>query len=181
MQVAFSVVMWFFMPDSPIEAKFLNDHEKLIAVERLRANQMGVVSRKWKNDHLKEALLDIKSWLWFMLIFSISIPSGGISTFGPLIIKTFGFDQFSTILFNIPFGAVQLVATIGGAFLAQKIKMKGPIIVLLCLPPIAGCVMLMVLGRDASEQGALLAGYYLISVYPGISKLHLRTPVSLET
>lgn len=161
--------MLAFMPDSPVEAKFLNDHDKLIAVERLRMNQMGVISREWRNDHLKETLLDPKSWFWFALLFSISIPSGGISTFGPLIVKTFGFDQFQTILFNIPFGFVQLVATVGGAFIAQKIKMKGPVIAVLCLPPIAGCVMLMVLPRDASERAALLVGYYLISVYPGIS------------
>ncbi|KAF3059659.1 hypothetical protein GL218_04814 [Daldinia childiae] len=169
--VAFSFVMLAFMPDSPVEAKFLSDEDKLIAVERLRMNQMGVVSREWRNDHLKEALTDPKSWLWFALLFSISIPSGGISTFGPLIIKTFGFDPFGTILFNIPFGFVQLVATVGGAVVAQKIKMKGPVIAALCLPPIAGCVMLMVLPRDASHRAPLLAGYYLISVYPGITPL----------
>ncbi|KAI1459742.1 MFS general substrate transporter [Annulohypoxylon moriforme] len=169
--IAFSFVMFAFMPDSPVEAKFLDDNDKLIAVERLRMNQMGVISREWRNDHLKEALLDPKSWFWFALMFSISIPSGGISTFGPLIVKTFGFDQFTTILFNIPFGFVQLVATVGGAFLAQKIKMKGPVIMGLCLPPIAGCVMLMVLPRDTANQGALLAGYYLISVYPGITPM----------
>ncbi|KAI1385548.1 MFS general substrate transporter [Hypoxylon trugodes] len=169
--VAFSFVMLAFMPDSPIEAKFLNDHDKIIAVERLRMNQMGVISREWRNDHFKETMLDPKSWFWFALLFSISIPSGGISTFGPLIVSTFGFDQFQTILFNIPFGFVQLVATVGGAFLAQKIKMKGPVIAGLCLPPIAGCVMLMVLPRDVSSRAPLLVGYYLISVYPGITPL----------
>ncbi|KAI5863808.1 MFS general substrate transporter [Durotheca rogersii] len=169
--VVFSFVMFYFMPDSPIEAKFLSEEDKIIAVERLRMNQMGLISRKWRNDHLKEALLDPKSWFWFALLFSISIPSGGISTFGPLIIKTFGYDQFQTILFNIPFGFVQLVATVGGAFLAQRIKMKGPVIALLCLPPIAGCVMLIVLPRDAGHRASLLAGYYLISVYPGITPL----------
>lgn len=161
--------MFIFMPDSPVEAKFLNDHDKAIALERLRANQMGVVNREWRNDHLKEALLDPKTWFWFCIIFAISIPSGGISTFGPLIIKTFGFNNFQTILFNIPFGAVQMISTIGGAFLAQKIKMKGPVIALLCLPPVAGCAMLLVLPHEASKQAPLLVGYYLISVYPGIS------------
>ncbi|KAI1326257.1 MFS general substrate transporter [Xylariaceae sp. FL0255] len=169
--VAFSFVMFIFMPDSPVEAKFLNDHDKLIAVERLRANQIGMMSRKWKYSHLKEAILDPKSWLFFALLFSISVPSGGISTFGPLIIETFGFNKFQTILFNIPFGFVQLVATVGGAFVAQKIKMKGPVIAFLCLPPIAGIVVLMVLPRTVANQAALLVGYYLISVYPGITPL----------
>ncbi|KZL65271.1 major facilitator superfamily transporter [Colletotrichum tofieldiae] len=168
--VVFSVVMFLYMPDSPVEAKFLNDHDKLIAIERLRMNQQGVMSREWRWDHLKESLLDIKTWCWFFLVFSISIPSGGISTFGPLIVKSFGFDSFQTILFNIPFGFVQLVSTVGGSWIATKIHKKGPVIAGLCVPPIVGCVMLMVL-PTTGQQAARLVGYYLISVYPGITPL----------
>ncbi|KAI8223617.1 putative transporter [Colletotrichum sp. SAR 10_99] len=169
--VAFSVLMFFYMPDSPVEAKFLNDHDKVIAVERLRMNQQGVMSREWRWDHLWESLRDPKTWIWFALVFSISIPSGGISTFGPLIVKSFGFDSFQTILFNIPFGAVQLVSTVGGSWIATKIHKKGPVIAGLCVPPIVGCVMLMVLPNSASKRAARLVGYYLISVYPGITPL----------
>lgn len=61
-----------YMPDSPVDAKFLSPSDKLLAVERLRANQMGVVSTEWKWDHVKESLLDIKTYLWFALIFSVS-------------------------------------------------------------------------------------------------------------
>ncbi|KXH50108.1 major facilitator superfamily transporter [Colletotrichum salicis] len=168
--VVFSIIMFLHMPDSPVEARFLNDHDKLIAIERLRMNQQGVVSREWRWDHFKESILDIKTWCWFSLVFSISIPSGGISTFGPLIIKSFGFDSFQTILFNIPFGFVQLVATVGGSWIATKIHKKGPVIAGLCIPTIAGCVMLMVL-PTSGQQAARLVGYYLISVYPGITPL----------
>ncbi|KAI8962113.1 MFS general substrate transporter [Daldinia sp. FL1419] len=157
--VAFGFIMLAFMPDSPVEGKFLSDEDKLIVIERLRMNQMGVVPREWRNGHLKEALLDL------------NIPSGGISTFGPLIVKTFGFDPFGTILFNIPFGLVQLMAIVGGAIVAQKTKIKGPVIAVPCLPPIVGCVMLISLPRDASHRAPPLAGYYLISGYPGITPL----------
>lgn len=163
--------MFIFMPDSPVEAKFLKDEDKLIAIERLRANNMGVLTREWRWDHTKEALLDLKTWCWFALMLSISIPSGGISTFGPLIVQSFQFDSFATILLNIPFGAVQLIATMGGAFISMKIKRKGPVIAGLCIPPIIGCVMLMVIDHDGTHKGPLLVGYYLISVYPGISPL----------
>ena len=61
-----------FLADSPVDAKFLNDHDKVLAVERLRDNQMGVVSTEWKWDHVVESLLDIKTWCWFALIFTIS-------------------------------------------------------------------------------------------------------------
>ena len=100
-----------------------------------------------------------------------SVPSGGISTFGPLIIESFGFDRFTTILFNIPFGAVQMIATLGGAWLSDRIHMKSAVLLLLCLPPIAGCVILLVVGRAPSDRAVLLTGYYIISFYPGISPL----------
>jgi hypothetical protein len=107
--------------------------------------------------------------LWPNILFSI--PSGGVSTFGPLIVKSFGFDSFTTILFNIPFGAVQMVATLGGAWIADKIKMKSVVLILLCLPPIAGCSILLAVGRAPSDKAVLLVGYYLISFYPGITPL----------
>ncbi|CAL5867356.1 uncharacterized protein PFLUO_LOCUS1572 [Penicillium psychrofluorescens] len=169
--VGLSLVILIYMPDSPIKSKFLQEEDKLVAIERLRMNQQGFESDKWKWDHVKEACLDVKSWIWFALMFSISIPSGGISTFGPLIIESFGFNKFNTILFNIPFGAVQLVATMGGAWLATILKMKGPVLILLCLPPIAGCVMLLRIPHDNMHKAPLLAGYYIISVYPGITPL----------
>lgn len=52
----------------------------------------------------------------------------------------------------------------GGAWLATKLKMKGPVIALLSLPAIAGCVMLLQLPRDGHHNGALLAGYYIVSL-----------------
>lgn len=103
------------------------------------------------------------SLLTQLLTRKFSLPSGGISTFGPLIIESFGFDQFKTILFNIPFGAVQLIATMGGAWMATALKMKGPVIVLLCLPSIAGCVMLLRIAHDVAHKAPLLAGYYIVS------------------
>ena len=78
--VAVSVAVFFFLPDSPFEAKFMSNYEKSVAIERLRANQMGVASRDWKWSHVREACVDQKTWLWFAMIFAVSVPSGGISS-----------------------------------------------------------------------------------------------------
>ncbi|KAL2760982.1 hypothetical protein ACRALDRAFT_1059302 [Sodiomyces alcalophilus JCM 7366] len=169
--VTFSFVLFAYMPDSPIEAKFLTDEDKLIAIERLRMNQTGVMSRQWRHDHLRESLWDPKTWLWFALIFCISVPSGGVSTFGPLIVQSFGFDSFTTILFNAPFGVVQLISTIGGALVAMKYHKKGPVIAVLSIAPIVGCAVLLATPHDPAHRAHLLGGYYLISVYPGIIPL----------
>jgi hypothetical protein len=65
----------------------------------------------------------------------------------------------------MPFGAVQLIATMGGAWAAMFWKLKGPVLMLLSVPPIIGCVMLLVISHDASHRGPLLVGYYLVRKY----------------
>ncbi|KAL2413691.1 putative transporter [Exophiala dermatitidis] len=169
--VAYSALVLFVLPDSPVTARFLKGEDKLVAIERLRANNQGVDGNRWDWGHVKEAALDLKTWMWAAMMFAISVPSGGISTFGPLIVKNFGFDKFQTILLNMPFGAVQLISTMGGAWAATKLKMKSPVLAFLSLPPIAGCVTLLYLPRDASARAPLLIAYYIISVYPGITPL----------
>jgi hypothetical protein len=59
----------------------------------------------------------------------------------------------------------------GGAFLATYLHKKGPVIAMLCVFPIIGCVMLLSISHTPDHRAALLVGYYFISVYPGITPL----------
>ena len=169
--VLFSVVVYIWLPDSPMKARFLSQEEKLIAIERLRMNQQGIASGTWRWDHVWECLLDPKTWIWTALLTAVSIPSGGITTFGPLIVRSFGFSSFQAILFNMPFGAVQIIATLGGAFAATHWKVKSPFLAALCVPPIIGLSILHSVSHDPSNRGLLLFAYYITSVYPAISPM----------
>lgn len=100
-----------------------------------------------------------------------SIPSGGIGTFGPLIIQSFGFDKFKTILFNIPFGVVNIIAILGGGWLATHIKSKGVVIAILALPCILGASLLLGLKRGPGSKGPLLFAYYCTSFLAAITPL----------
>ncbi|KAM5345898.1 hypothetical protein ACJ41O_011759 [Fusarium nematophilum] len=169
--VGVSFIMFFWMPDSPTEAKFLTDDDKVIAIERLRNNQMGVMSREWRLPHVVESLTDLKTWFWVAMIFCISIPSSGISTFGPLIIQSFVSDPFKTMLFNVPIGVSHIIAVSGSAYLSMRWKLKGPVIAMLCIPPIIGCSVLLHFTHNADNKGVLLAGYFCLSTYTGITPL----------
>lgn len=70
--VVYSISVFLFMPDSPMTAKFLTEDEKIVAVERLRANQMGIVTRKWRWDHVFEVFYDVKTWGWFFIVAAVS-------------------------------------------------------------------------------------------------------------
>ncbi|CAI7619537.1 hypothetical protein N7533_004460 [Penicillium manginii] len=167
--VLYSAFVLLLMPDSPMEAKCLSDREKFIAVQRLRANQMGIVSRQWRWDHVLETFYDLKTWGWFFLIIAISIPSGGISSFGSLIVKSFGYTSFQSILFNLPFGAIQIVAIIGGGWVATRFKTKGLVIVFFAILPAIGTIIMLVTPRH--NKGVLLFGYYLVSTMAAITPM----------
>ncbi|SPN96644.1 probable permease of the major facilitator superfamily [Cephalotrichum gorgonifer] len=167
--VAWSAVVLVFMPDSPMETKFIGEREKLIAVQRLRANQTGIASRQWRWDHVWETVLDLKTWCWFILIIAISIASGGIGTFGSLIVKSFGYDEFEAILFNIPFGVIQVIAIMSTGWIATKFQRKGLTITGISVLPIIGTVLMLTVPRE--QKGVLLFGYYLVSCLAAVTPL----------
>ncbi|CBX97605.1 hypothetical protein IAQ61_001184 [Plenodomus lingam] len=167
--VVYAFVVLVFMPDSPMKAKYLSERERIIAVERLRANQMGIQSGDWKWEQVWETLIDFKTWCWFIAIIAISIASGGISTFGNLIIRDFGYTNFQSILFNIPFGVIQIVAILGSSYGATRFKQKGLAISLVAILPIIGTVMMLTVPRK--HKGALLFGYYLVSCLAAITPI----------
>jgi MFS family permease len=53
----------FFLPNSPVNAWFLDPEERVVATERLRTGQTGLNNQKIKLSQIKEAVLDIKLWL----------------------------------------------------------------------------------------------------------------------
>ncbi|KAJ9610560.1 hypothetical protein H2200_005337 [Cladophialophora chaetospira] len=110
------IVIGIFMPDSPVTAKFLNSREKRIAVERLKANQTGIENKHLKPYQVLEAFTDIKLYIFFTLGVVGNIPNGGISNFGTLIIKGFGFSTLVTTLMQVPFILIFLCPNIAGAF-----------------------------------------------------------------
>lgn len=85
--------------------------------------------------------------------------------------QSFGFDKFHTILFNIPFGVVNIIAILCGGWLATRIRSKGAVIAILALPCITGASILLALPRGRGSKGPLLVAYYLTSFLAGITPL----------
>jgi len=65
-----SNLIYFVLPASQLDVWFLKDDEKMIAIETIRDNNMGIHNRTFKKEQFIEALTDPKSWLWFLIYFS---------------------------------------------------------------------------------------------------------------
>ncbi|OCL04107.1 MFS allantoate transporter [Glonium stellatum] len=98
------IILFIFLPDSPVTAPMLSIRERRIAVERLRSNQTGVENKHLKHYQVIEALKDPKTYFFFLLGAIHNTPNGGISNFGTIIIKGFGYSTLVTTLMQVPRG-----------------------------------------------------------------------------
>lgn len=154
----------FWRLDNDVEtARFLTDHQRLQAIERLRANNTGIGSREFKWDHVIEVFLEPKTYLFFSMSLLLNVGASVTNVFGPLILSGLGFDKYLTSILNIPFGVVQVLVILISSYAAQKAKMKSIVLAVLMLPVITGLVMLYVLPRSSSNQAALLVAYYFLA------------------
>jgi MFS family permease len=158
----------FFIPNSPATAWFLSPSERIVAVERLRKGQTGVRCQKIKLSQLREAFLDIKLWLIFVLMASAYTVNGAVSGFGPLIVSTFGWSTLESILWQFPLGALCLITILLCGYLSSKIpNIRLILLIVNCLPVIAGCAMIW--KSDWTYHAAApVAGYSIIGTFGAV-------------
>jgi len=70
------------MPDSPANARFLSHKQRVIAVDRISGNMVGVKTRQYKPSQLREACFDVKVWSLTLLALATGVINGGVSNFG---------------------------------------------------------------------------------------------------
>ncbi|CAH6723254.1 allantoate permease [[Candida] jaroonii] len=163
--VLLAILMVIFIPDLPTKAWWLTEEEKLLTVERIRANEQGFGNSEFKWYQVKEALLDYKVWIYPLLAVAIEIPNSGISSFASILLKeTFEFDTNKALLMKAPMGGVQLGGLTLLGLASQYKLIKHPLIVAM-----AGVVFATIGGfmlAFCEEKHARLAGFYLVGFSP---------------
>ena len=162
------VVLFFFLPDSPVTAPLLTPKQRRWAVERLRENQTGVENKHLKMYQVIEAFIDAKLYLFFILGVVGNIPNGGISNFGTLIIQGFGFSTLVTTLMQVPYGVLIAISILLCVLLNDYVSKRGWqsrcfFIILFLLPNISGAFGLAFLSPH-NKAGRLIC-YYLTGPY----------------
>ncbi|PLB45224.1 MFS general substrate transporter [Aspergillus steynii IBT 23096] len=156
-----AVYVWL-LPDSQVNAWFLNERERLIAIERIRNNFQGIGSQVWKWDQFLEAFQDPRTYCYLVFSFLMNIPSGGITTFGSIIINSFGFNERLSLLLGAPSGVFDIGGKLLFTWLSDKYLDRTLFAFLAILIPLVGGIMMIAI--PLSAPGGLLLGYYLISV-----------------
>ncbi|BGP40259.1 hypothetical protein JCM10449v2_004217 [Rhodotorula kratochvilovae] len=159
--VGIAVLLW--LPDSLATANFLTEREKVVAFERVRANQTGTRNKVIKRDQVVEALTDPKTYILLFLTSLSCIPNGGLASFSSLLIKGFGYTSRDTLLLQIPRGAIAALTTLVVCQISDRAGTRMLPILISVIPTVIGSG-LMVAFSGGNKAGSL-AGIFLAETY----------------
>jgi ACS family allantoate permease-like MFS transporter len=164
--VLFGFALWFILPDSPVSARWLNDRERIIAVQRLKSNKTGVKNTHHKWPQVKEALMDLKVWMLVAGVFIHNMTNSLQSNFTGLIIKGFGYSSYEAVLLSIPSPAVFACTVLVVSFFLSSKYGEGKRIfaIILCyIPGVISCVILYASPLTKSTRGLHLFAVFFIA------------------
>jgi MFS family permease len=133
---------WVFllvMPDSPSTAKFLTHKQRIVAIDRISSNNIGVKTKQFNRSQAVEALLDVKVHCLMLIGFCCGIINGGVSNFASALIKGFGFSGIYATLLQLPTGAFEFfLVPLCGLAAGYFKNTRCLILAIICLPPLGG-------------------------------------------
>lgn len=168
-----AVVTFFCLPDSPSQAKFLTEEEKLVAEAR-GVKQVGEVERVkgLSGVNFKEigsALLDLKCWLTALMYFSCNVSFSSLPVFLPTILEEMGFSSVNAQGLAAPPYFISFLVTIGSSILADRLQQRGLMIMFLASIGGIGYVILTACETVAARYvGVFLAA---AGIFPTIANI----------
>lgn len=172
----YAVIVGIFLPDNPVKAKFISQREKYVAVERMRADQLGIENKTFNRAHVWELVKDPKTWLMFLFHVWVSIPNGGLTNFSPLIINGLGYSPQRSTLLMMPTGVIQTlssyVCNFGVFFCIRRfpnLQLRGAFVIGGLVVGLIATVFLYTLPTDAyvNRLLALYWSYFYLGPYIG--------------
>ena len=166
--VCWSVAIYFLLPPDPIRAKGFTERERYIAVARMRSNNSGVRNTHFKKAHVIEALTDAKFYMVFCIAFLMFIANGPVSSFIPIIIKSFGFSQLTSLLLIMPAGFMSGTTELLIPFFASKTNKQRTWLIVGCeCGTILASLLLWFIPITVPHQGILLFACYILPSFGG--------------
>ncbi|KAI0150547.1 major facilitator superfamily domain-containing protein [Xylariaceae sp. FL1272] len=164
LSVFVAVLIFFALPDSFEDARFLSEEDKQIMRTRheIARRYHGKPEFDWKE--VKKAFTDPKLYVSCWSQFWGDICSFGLSSFLPLIIKGFGYDTVTTQLLTIPVFFWAASAYIATSFASDKFNRRYYFMIPAGLVTAIGYAVQI--GVPAGHRGALYFSTFLIA--PGI-------------
>ncbi|SMR53239.1 unnamed protein product [Zymoseptoria tritici ST99CH_1E4] len=113
---SFSIVVasiaMFFLPSTPMSAKFLTIPEKRAMLHHIASNATGVSSNRFSPAHMLSLLKDPQMYMLALFLLTYSASSGLLSPYAATLIKGLGYTSKQSALLHIPNGVISVFVTI---------------------------------------------------------------------
>ncbi|KAE8373224.1 major facilitator superfamily domain-containing protein [Aspergillus bertholletiae] len=116
---ASAFLVWFFLPDYPETASWLNAEEKEFAMQRLQNEGSKGAAHAMTWADAKEILTDWRLYAHYLIYFGISTPFSSLSLFTPAITSGLGYTSLRAQLMTVPPWAAAYVVTTAAAWSAD--------------------------------------------------------------
>ncbi|KAH7245288.1 major facilitator superfamily domain-containing protein [Fusarium tricinctum] len=160
--LVWAIVLAIFLPDTPENARFLTEQQRIDAVDRIRNNQTGMKNNNFKWEQVREVIKDPNVLLLMVFQLTFSIPNGAHTTFSSLVMAGFGFNRLQVYLLNMPMGAILAFFALGSTYLCSRYSGYRTIIGA-CLSLISLTGSLLV--RYGPNQGSQLFGLWIFVAF----------------
>ncbi|KAF7190847.1 putative transporter [Pseudocercospora fuligena] len=175
--ILWGVVLYVFLPDSPISCWYLSEREKYVCLQRVKQNNTGMEDKQVKWYQVRECLADPKTWCIALFAVAQNIPNGGLVTFSSIIVSGLGYSSLVTTLLGIPTGVVATAWQLIWSVIVAKVPNSRCIAIALMNVATMVCAILMwKLPRD--NKHGLLAAYYCFYTYWGPYVLATSLPIA---
>lgn len=146
------------MIEFPERVKFLNNREKHIALERVRANKAGKDVVHPTVKQFAVMLCDWKVMLFGVQYFIAGSSVYGLAFFKPIILRQgMGFSYAKAQLLSSPPYVFTIIMSLAMAYVSDKIRMRWPI---LCTQALVGIIGLLII-LYGGPPGVRYFGLYL--------------------
>ncbi|KAK3381895.1 putative allantoate protein [Podospora didyma] len=152
---------FFFLPDTPMKAKWLSDNEKVALLKHVSVNQTGIENKKFRWKEIAEGLCDPQIWLIVLSVILLSVSSGVVTTYSSRLIANLGYVPKQAALMNMPSGVVSIFFTLLVGYGVRKQSHRWAWILACIIPAILGGALMSFL--PTSNRSGCLAGIYLVN------------------
>ncbi|KAJ6438791.1 ethylene receptor [Purpureocillium lavendulum] len=175
--ILYGIFLLYYLPDSPMNARWLSERDRALAIERVRSNRTSIENNVWKWSQFKECVLDVQCWILVATFFLDDVPAGGVGSFGSIVVKGFGFSALYSTLLLCPLGIIQAICVLFGGFMTSRFQNIRTWLIAGCqIPALIGAVLLYTLPR--SNQRGLLGSYYVVQTHGIVGTLTMSLVTS---
>ncbi|KAK4232545.1 major facilitator superfamily transporter [Podospora fimiseda] len=167
-----SVILFFYLPDSPDTAKFLTEEEKEIAKTRaiLQSGKEGKARLgSLDTQEIFAAFESIQTVIPALMYFSCNVSFSSLPVFLPVILNSMGFDRIQAQGLTAPPYFLAFLICIASTWLGDRIQQRGYIIITLSVTAGIGYVLL----ATREEVSVRYIGVFLAAagVFPAIANI----------